>query len=73
MDRVRVLTRPFNPNDPNAKWFPILAMDQGTLVDSEMIKALLEKFEQTEQEFKNAYNAHNRLVPPDPNQLNLPV
>lgn len=71
MDRVRVQTRPFNPNDPDALWFPILAMDQGTLVDSEMIKALLEKFHKTEQEFRDAYNAHYRLVPPNPDQLEL--
>jgi len=72
MDRVRVLTRPFNPSDPDARWFPILAMDQGTLVDSEMIKALLDKFGRTEQEFRDAYNFHYQLRAPNPDQLELP-
>ena len=56
--------RPFNPTDPNAQWYPILAKDQGTLVDSEMIKGMLEKFSLTEQEFRNAYNAHYELRQP---------
>ena len=34
---------------------------------------MLDKFDRTEQEFRDAYNAHYGLVPPNPDRLELGV
>lgn len=53
---VRVTRKHYDPADPNATRYPIMADDAGTWVDSESIEGMLEAFEITQQQFKDAYN-----------------
>jgi hypothetical protein len=56
------VTRHHNPSDPESLQYPISAGDQGTIVDCEAIEGMLEKFNMTQQEFRDAYNAHYNLT-----------
>jgi len=58
---VRIVTRPHNPSDPESLQYPISARDQGTIVDREAIEGMLDKFNMTHQQFRDAYNAHYNL------------
>jgi hypothetical protein len=58
---VRIVTRPHNPSDPESLQYPISARDQGTTVDSEAIEGMLDKFNMTQQQFRDAYNTHYNL------------
>ena len=57
---VRIVQRQHNPSDPEALIYPISARDQST-IDSEAISGMLDKFNLTEQQFRDAYNAHYSL------------
>ena len=58
---VRIIQRHHNPSDPEALIYPITARNQ-TTVDSEAISGMLDKFNLTEQQFRDAYNAHYNLI-----------
>jgi hypothetical protein len=58
---VRIVQRHHNPADPEALIYPITARNQ-TTVDSEAISGMLDKFNLTEQQFRDAYNAHYNLT-----------
>jgi len=58
---VRIVQRQHNPSDPEALIYPISARDQ-SIVDSEAINGMLDKFNLTEQQFRDAYNAHYNLT-----------
>jgi hypothetical protein len=57
---VRIVQRQHTPSDPEALIYPITARNQ-TTVDSEAILGMLDKFNLTEQQFRDAYNAHYNL------------
>lgn len=69
---VRIVTRHHNPSDPEALQYPITARDQGTTVDCEAIEGMLDKFNITQQDFRDAYNKHYNLSDSLPKARPLP-
>lgn len=61
---VRVTRRHYDPTEDNSTRFGIMADDAGTWVDSEPITGMLDAFEMTQQQFKDAYNTFYGFTPP---------
>jgi hypothetical protein len=68
---VRIVQRHHNPSDPEALIYPITARNQ-TVVESEAINGMLDKFNLTEQHFRDAYNAHYNLTAAAPKARRIP-
>jgi hypothetical protein len=70
---VRIVARPHNPSDPESLQYPISARDQGTTVDCEAIEGMLDKFNMTHQQFRDAYNSHYNLSAKSPHPKATPL
>jgi hypothetical protein len=62
---VRVHRRGESPATPGTKTYPLHSIEGGTSIDGEQIKGMLESFDKTEQDFRDAYNAHYNLTQKD--------